>query len=142
MSRFAKIPFLSQTVLTYIIQANFNTGSIDHCMESLKKYFSILCLLHPPEDDNDEYTKYIHSSRNPEVESLLEHPSEKKSCLRKEVFLKGKQDFIEDIVTLAANLRVFGRFWTKKDENNFHQQPLVITMIEEIAEFISSPDFH
>ena len=92
LSRFAKIPFLSQTVLSYILQANFHTGSIDNCMESLKKSFSILCLLHPPD----------------------EHPSEKKSCLRKEVFLKGKQESIEDIVTLAAKIRVFGRFWTKK----------------------------
>ena len=142
LSRFAKIPFLSQTVLTYILQANFHTGSIDYCMESLKKSFSILCLLHPPEDDNDEYTKYIHSSRNSEVESILEHPSEKKSGLRKEVFLKGKQESIEDIVTLAANLRVFGRFWTSKDNNCFHQQPLVITMMEEVAEFVSSPEFH
>ena len=91
LSRFAKIPFLSQTILTYILQANYHTGFIDYCIESLKKSFSILCLLHPPEDNNDEYTKYIHSSRNSEVESLLEHPSEKKSCLRKEVFLKANK---------------------------------------------------
>ena len=72
----------------------------------------------------------------------MEHPSEKKAGLRKEVFLKGNQESIEDIITLAANLRVFGRFWTSKDNNCFHQQPLVITMMEEVAEFVSSPEFH
>ena len=141
LSRFTKLPYLSQTVLSYILQANFHSGSIDHNLESIKKSFSILCLLSPPDETNDEYMRYINSSRNTEVESILDTPAEKKSHLKKEVFTKGRQDSLDDIITLAANLKVFGKFWFKISEDKYHMWPLVVTMIVEIADTISKPDF-
>ena len=90
LCRFINMPYMSQTVESYILQANYHSGFIDQSMESLQKSFSILCLLNPPSDDNEEYTKYISASRNTEVESMLEHPSDKKTCLRKDMFTKSQ----------------------------------------------------
>ena len=140
LSRFTNLPYLSQTVLSYILQANYHSGPIDHSLESIKKSFSILCLLRPPED-NEEYKKYINSSRNTEVECMLDTPAEKKGLQRKEVFMKGRQESLDDVITLAANIKVFGKFWFKVTEEVYHQQPLVITLMEEIANYISTQDF-
>ena len=78
-----------------------------------KKSVSIVCLLHPPSDQNGEYYRYINASKNSEVESILEHLSEKKACSRKEVFMNGKQETLEDVITLLANLLAFAKFWIK-----------------------------
>ena len=55
--------------------------------------------------------------------------------------MKGRQDSLEDVITLAANRKVFESFWFKKSEDSYHQHSLIITMMEEIADFISTPDF-
>ena len=141
LCRFTDMPYMSQTVLSYILQANYHSGFIDQSMESLKKSFSILCLLKPPPNDNEEYVKYINASRNTEVESLLEHPSDKKTCLRKDVFMKGQQETKEDVITLAANLQLFAKFWIKVNDNIYEQEPLVVTMAGEVADFVSTPNF-
>ena len=66
-SRFNNIPYLSQTVLSYILQANYHSSSIHQSLELIKKSFSILCLLHLPDDTNDEYKKDINASQNTEM---------------------------------------------------------------------------
>ena len=38
----------------------------------------------------DEYNGYINSSKNQEVENMLDQPSEKRASVKKEVFIKGK----------------------------------------------------
>ena len=48
LSRAADFPYLSQTLLTYALQAHYHSGSIDKNMESLKKSFNVLTLLAPP----------------------------------------------------------------------------------------------
>ena len=54
LSRAAQFPFLLTTLITYAIQAHYHTESIDINIESLKKSFSILGLLAPPEDEFDD----------------------------------------------------------------------------------------
>ena len=68
---------MSQTLITYALQAHYHSGSIDKNMESLKKAFNVLTLLAPPYNSNDEYSGYVNSSKNVEVERLLDQPAEK-----------------------------------------------------------------
>ena len=58
-------------------------------MESLKKSFSVLALLAPPANSTDEYNGYINSSKNIEVDRMLDQPNEKRASIRKEVFING-----------------------------------------------------
>ena len=55
--------------------------------------------------------------------------------------MKGQQETKEDVITLAANLQLFARFWIKVNENIYEQEPLVVTMAGEVADFVSSPNF-
>ena len=71
-------------------------------------------MIRPPDDTNDEYTKYINASQNTEVESMLDTPAEKKCTIRKEVFMKGRQESLEDVITLTANLKVLGNFDSRR----------------------------
>ena len=68
LRRAIDLPFLSQTVLTYFLQAHCHSNSIDKSVDSIKKSFNILALLAPPSDLNDDYNKYMTSSRVNEVE--------------------------------------------------------------------------
>jgi hypothetical protein len=123
-----------------MLHPSFHNGFIDKSMDSIKRTFSILSLLKAPVEYSEEYSKYINSSKNAEVEVLLEQPSEKRSAIKKEVYIKGKQDTIEDVISFIANIFVFARFWVKMEEDS-STHPLVIQIINEVADLISSSDF-
>ena len=74
LSKRINFPFMSQTVLTYFLQGYHHLHAIDQDIASIKKSFNVLVLLNPP--DREEYTKYVNASKNNEVESILDHPSE------------------------------------------------------------------
>ena len=141
LSRAAKFPFLSSTLITYALQAHYHTGTIDTDLESLKKSFSILALLAPPRDEAEEYKSFIHSSKNVDVDRMLDQPDEKRTMMRKDIFIKGRQNSIEDIITFIANIVVFCRFWVKSTPNNLNDYPYVIQMFIEIADFLSSQEY-
>ena len=86
ISRYNRFPFLSHTCITYVLQAHFHNGAIDYNLDSLKKSFSLLNLLALPHDCNDELTSFTNSSRNVEVEQMLDQPAEKRAGIRKEKF--------------------------------------------------------
>ena len=90
ISRYNRFPFLSHTCITYVLQAHFHNGAIDYNLDSLKKSFSLLNLLPLPHDCNDELTSFTNSSRNVEVEQMLDQLAEKRAEIRKEVFLRGR----------------------------------------------------
>ena len=138
LSRAAEFPYLSQTLITYVLQAHYHSGSIDKNMESLKKSFNVLTLLAPPHNESNEYSGYINSSKDVEVDRLLDQPAEKRSSIRKEIFLKGRQESLEDVITFIANITVFARFWIKMDNDT---QPLMIQLLTEIADFLSSAEY-
>ena len=140
LSRATRFPFLSVTVLSYILHPNFHNGFIDESSESIKRSFSILVLLKAPPEHSEEYTRYISASKNAEVEILLDQPSEKRAAVKKEVFLKRKQESLDDIITFIANIFVFARYWTKMEEDS-STHPLVLQMINEVADFISASKF-
>ena len=73
-------------MITYLLQANYHSGAIDVNMDSLKKSFNILTLLDPQKTSTDEYNGYVNSSKNIEIDKLLDQPAEKRSGIRKDVF--------------------------------------------------------
>ena len=109
LSRATRFPFLSQTLVTYLLQAHVHIGSIDDNIDSIRKSFTILTLLSSHTSRCDEYTSLVNSSRNVEVECLLNQSFEKKAEFKKEVFIKGKYETVNDVLCLFANLFVFSR---------------------------------
>ena len=139
LSRAAKFPFLSTTLITYAIQAHYHTESIDVDLESLKKSFSILALLAPPENELDEeYNGYVNSSKNVAVDRMLDQPDEKRATMRKDIFIKGRQENLSDVISFIGNVIIYTRFWVKLPNNDSTEVPLVIQMFTEIADFLSS----
>ena len=85
-SRVTTFPFLSHTLITYILQSYFHNYAVDSNMKPLKQYFSILTLLLLPHDSNGELSIFVNSSRDIKVEQMFEQPSEKKSGNQKVSF--------------------------------------------------------
>ena len=135
LSRSSEFPFLSSTLNTYALQAHYHGGALDSNNESLKKSFSILALLPPPRNENEEYSGYVNSSKNNEVDRMLDQPEDKRTVMRKDVFIKGKQNTINDVLTFISNIIVFARFWVKIDKDDMNEMPYIIQMLIEIADF-------
>lgn len=114
---------------------------MDTNMDSLKRSFSILSLLPPPMNSSDEYSTCINSSKNQEVENMLHQPSEKRSSVKKEVFIKGKQENLEDVVAFIANIVLFARYFVKMSKEDTEDQPYIIQLIIEVADFLSSAEY-
>ena len=82
LSKASKFPFLSTTLLTYVLYTNYHSSAIDSNIDSLKKSFNILALLDLPVNSTENiYSGYINSSKNTKVENMLDQPSEKISGL-------------------------------------------------------------
>ena len=140
LSRAANLPHLSQTVLLYILKTTWHNGAIDKSIDSIKKSFNLLALLPPPNKSMDEYDRYISSSRNTEIEEILNQPSEKRSAVKKEIFIKGRQESLKDFVSYIANIVVFARFWVKMEDDP-SSQPTMLQMLIEIVDFVSTSDY-
>ena len=95
LSKSVDFLFLSPTVLKYMISTNFHLGAIDKSLDSIKKTFNMLALLAPPPSGSDDYERYIATGRNNELEDILEQPSDKRSAVKKEIFIKVRQESIE-----------------------------------------------
>ena len=83
LSRAARFPFLSQTLVTYLLQAHVHMGSIDGSIDSIRKSFTIFNLLSPHISHCDEYTSLVNLSHNAEVERLLDQSSERRAEVKK-----------------------------------------------------------
>ena len=70
---------------------------------------------------------------------MLEHPTDKRAGIRKEVFLKGRQKNLEDFIVLIANIIASGRFWVKVDNDN---SSMMLNILMDIADLLSSKIWH
>ena len=61
--------------------------------------------------------------------------------MRKDIFIKGKQDSIEDFIAFISNIITYTRFWLKMWEENHDDHPMVIEMFLKIADFLSSAEY-
>jgi len=110
-------------------------------IESLKKSFSVACLLPPQNVASDEYNGYVASSRNIEIDKILDQPAEKRSGIRKDVFIKGRQETLDDFIAFCANIIALSRFLVKTNEKDDSSQPLIVQMILEIADVVSAAEY-
>ena len=141
ISRAARFPFLSQTLVTYLLQAHVRMGRIDGNIDSIRKSFTILTLLSPHTSHCDEYTSLMNSIRNAEVGSLLDQSSEKRAEVKKEVFIKGKQETVDDVLCLISNLFVFTRFWVRMDIDDTKSYLFILQLLVEVADILSSVEY-
>ena len=123
-----------------MLKTNWYNGPIDQSHDDIKKSFNLLTLLSPPIKKNEDYKRYISSSRNSEIEDTLNQPLEKRSAVKKDIFLKGKQESLKDVLQFIANIVVFARYWVKMNDKS-SSQPLIIQIIIEIADYISTSDY-
>ena len=87
---------------------------------------------------SDEYSGYINSSKNQEVENMLDQPSEKRAGVKKEIFIKGRQESLDDVITFISNIIIFARYFVKMSKDDKEDQPYIIQLIIEVADFLSS----
>ena len=80
-------------------------------MESLKISLNVSTLLAPPDDSKYDYSGYANSSKNVEVEILLDQPAEKRF-----------------VITVITNIVVCARFWIKMEDDTL-TQPMFIQLI-------------
>ena len=136
LSRSSCFPFISSTLITYALQTHYHSKSIDVDLESLKKLFSILALLPPPRDQSEEYYNFVNSIRNVEVYRMLDQPEEKRAIMRKDIFIKGRQESIDNVISFISNIIIYARFWVKIWDGTMDDHPLVIEMLMKIADFL------
>ena len=141
ISRNVNFPFMSSTIVSYALQAHYHTESIDVDIESLKKSFNLLALLPPPRNQSEEYCGFVNSSKNVDVDRLLDQPEDKKTSMRKDVFIKGRQESIEDVLAFISNITVYTRFWVKMWDESNDDHPMVIEMFLKIADYLSSAEY-
>ena len=96
-----------------MLQSHFYHGAIDSNLESLYTYFSILTLFPFPHDCNDELSSFMNSSRNIEEEKMLDQPADKIAGIRKEVYLKERQQHLEFYCSYCKH-RCIGIFLGKR----------------------------
>jgi len=91
--------------------------------------------------NDDEFLHLQNSSKNVELDEMLHQPSEKRSSVSKTVFVKGRQDLLEDVVALLANVMVLGRFWVKFMETDVSTYPYVLRQLVGLADVLASAKF-
>ena len=61
--------------------------------------------------------------------------------MRKDVFIKGKQNSINDVLSFIFNTIVYARFRIKMSNEDTNEMPYIIQMLIEIADFLSSLEY-
>ena len=125
LSRLNQFPRLSLTNILFMLQSHYHIGNIDYNMESLKKSFSVLTLLAPP-GNCDEFDQLQNSSANNELEEIPHQPSERRASFFKTVFIKGRQETLDDVIALLANVTILGKCWVTFDEKDVTAYPYVL----------------
>ena len=121
-----------------MLQSHFHNGAIDSNLESLKNTFNILTLLPLPHDCNDELSSFMNSSINVKVEQIIDHPTNKRSGMRKEVFLKRRQKYLDYVIVFITNIIALRRFWVKVDDDD---SPMILNILMDIANLLSSTEY-
>ena len=112
-------------------------------VSTVSRRVSTSLLFSPPPPLNkimDEYNRYINTSSNSEIEDILNQLSERRSAVKKEIFIKGKQKSLKDFISFMVNIVIFARYWVKM-EDNASNHPTVLQMIIELANYISTSDY-
>ena len=91
--------------------------------------------------NDDEFLHLQNSSKNVGLEEMLHQPSEMRSSVSKTVFVKERQDSLEDVVALLANIMVLGRFWVKFMGTDVSTYPYVLRQLVGLTDVLTSVKF-
>ena len=58
-----------------------------------------------------------------------------------EVFIKGRQETLDNVPTFVSNVLVFGCFWVLMDIDDITSSTFVIQLRAEVADVISSAEY-
>ena len=72
---------------------------------------------------------------------MLDQPSEKRAGVKKEIFIKGKQESLDDVIAFISNIIIFARYFVKMSKDDKEDQPYFILLIIEVADFLSSAEY-
>ena len=85
-------------------QAYYHISPIDENFDQLKKSFNPLVLLSQPSVNTVDYTRIMEANKISELDDFIKEKSD--------IFIKGKQYTLKDVLHLLSNLITFSRFWT------------------------------
>ena len=89
----------------------------------------------------EDYNIYVNASKNQDVEKMLDQPSKKRAAVKKDIFIKGRQETIQDVIAFISNIVIFARFWVKIEKNNDEDYTFVVQLVTEVADILSSAEF-
>ena len=81
----------------------------------------------------------MDASINAEIERMLGQPEEKRSVLEKKILTKGRQETLDDVLTLISNIVVMGQYLVNIDTTKEKvAYLLMLKLLVELADTLSS----
>lgn len=135
-------PLWSSATLALYLKGIWHDHGLDDNRHNLSHSISVLNFLaDPPASNNAEYLDYLKKSHLEDLEALVEEASDKRQKIGLKVFLGGKQDSPEDIITCLANMDAHFAFIVSFDDKPDKQKPLMVRYFRKIADVLSSKEF-
>ena len=78
----------------------------------------------------------MNQNKNIEVDRILDQPEAIRAVMRKDVFIKGKQDSVNDVPTFISNIIVYSQFWINISNEDTNDIPCIIQMLTEIVLYL------
>ena len=73
---------------------------------------------------------------------MLGQPEEKGSVLEKKILTKGRQETLDDVITLNGNIIVMRRFWVNMEWGGVKKSyPLIIRLLVKLSNTLSFTEY-
>ena len=72
---------------------------------------------------------------------MLNQPAERRYSVSNTVFIRGRQETLDDVIALVANLMILGRFWVSFDGQDVSTYPYVLRQLSELADVLTTSEF-
>ena len=82
----------------------------------------------------------MEASKISELDNLLDLPTDRRSKKKSDICIKGKQDTLNDVSHLIANIITFSRFWADCTIDS-PDLPAFVNILLELADELSSADY-
>ena len=120
-------PLWSSAILALYLKGIWHDHGLDDNRHNLSHSISVLNFLaDPPTSDNAECLDYLKKSHLEDLEALVEEATEKRQKIGLKVFLGGKQDTPEDIITCLANMDAHFAFIVNFDDKPEKGKPCFV----------------